>query len=165
DLALYRLPRRRIRHQWPVYWGAGETWRARYRAGHRNQLDVGRESGAPEICSRGQRTRRHYRGLNNVGQSPRLPRVSANALRDLSHDRLINLDLLRGLHAFLHFLDVGIEVLLAPPWQYFCSDHIQGFLHFFWVDLLALLHCECDSLAGNSDGRTRLTHRHRQHFL
>ena len=40
-------------------------------------------------------------------------KILTDALRDLSHNRLIDLDLPRGLHAFLHFLDVGAEILLT----------------------------------------------------
>src|SRR2546427_12956237 len=128
------LPGRRIRHQRPIRRSAGETWPARYRAGHRNQLDSGRARRAAKIGGCGEGTsgcdwsvgeihrKLHHsfgvsRFLNSEIQKPPNDVTSntcslADTLRNLTHARLVDLDLLPGLHALLDFLAVGTEVLL-----------------------------------------------------
>src|SRR5260370_23072284 len=82
--------------------------------------------------------------------------ASADTLRDLSHYRLIDFDLLRGLHPFPNFLNIGAEILLAPPRQHFRADHIERSLHFLRIDLLALFNRESKGFACNCNGSTYL---------
>src|SRR5215510_4105156 len=119
------LPRRRIRRQRLIRRSAGETWPARYRAGHRNQLDSGRTRRSAKIGGCGEGTSGCDWSVNSgsdgefpifcslkIGNSPSDPEFLADALRNLSHDRLVDLDLPPSLHTLLDFLDVGTEVLL-----------------------------------------------------
>src|SRR5436309_8173226 len=125
------LPGRRIRHQRPIRRSAGETWPARYRAGHRNQLDSGRARRPAKIGGCGEGTSGCDWSVGEIHRTlhhSKFPDFSiqkftsndatsntcslADTLRNLTHDRLVDLDLLPGLHALLDFLDVGTEVLL-----------------------------------------------------
>src|SRR5262245_64373586 len=80
-----------------------------------------------------------------------------DALCDLGHDGLVDLDFLAGLHLFTNVLDVGVEILLASLRKHFIADHFERLFHLVRSDFLTILHRESESLACDRDRSSRFT--------